>query len=157
MNHSQTTRMPYKAPGRDGIPNCVCTNCRHLLTRLLLPLFRATFNLKYSTTHKPGKIREPWSYVSQARTTTAPKAYRLIVLLNVMSKLLSACVAERINTLAESHHLLPDHHFGDQTGRTTTDSMHAITSFIKKAWRAGKCLMSQVPSRMLTRPCLPTA
>lgn len=127
---------PYKAPGPDGIPNCVYMQCRDLLVPILIPLFRATFTLNYY----PQAWRESTTVVlrkPEKPDYSVPKAYRPIALLNVISKLLSACVAENLNRLAERWDLLPDNHFGGRRGRTTTDSMHTLTSFIKDAWRAG--------------------
>ncbi|QRV77059.1 Reverse transcriptase from transposon X-element protein [Ceratobasidium sp. AG-Ba] len=119
---------PYKAPGPDGIPNCVFTNCADILVPLLVPLYRATFTLKYY----PQAWRESVTVIIRKPGKpdySNPKAYRPIALLNVISKLLSA-IAERWN-------LLPEHHFGGRQGRTTSDSMHTLTSFIKNAWRNG--------------------
>jgi hypothetical protein len=53
----------------------------------------------------------------------APKAYRPI--------------ADNLNKLAERWDLLPNNHFGGRRGRTMTDSMHTLTSFIKDAWHLG--------------------
>ncbi|QRV80136.1 Reverse transcriptase from transposon X-element protein [Ceratobasidium sp. AG-Ba] len=127
---------PYKAPGPDGIPNCVYTNCADILVPLLVPLYRATFALKYY----PQAWRESVTVVLRKPGKpdySKPKAYRPIALLNVISKLLSACVAEELNRIAEKWNLLPEHHFGGRQGRTTSDSMHTLTSFIKNAWRNG--------------------
>ncbi|KAF8593378.1 hypothetical protein BDV93DRAFT_418068, partial [Ceratobasidium sp. AG-I] len=38
---------PYKTPGSDGIPNCVYANCSDILVPRLIPLYRATFTLRY--------------------------------------------------------------------------------------------------------------
>ncbi|KAF8750374.1 Reverse transcriptase (RNA-dependent DNA polymerase) [Rhizoctonia solani] len=128
---------PNKAPGPDGIPNCVFVNNAAALVPHLLPIYQATFRLKYypetwkksATTvlQKPGRP-----------DYTVTKAYRPIALLNVISKILSACVANRLNTIVETHNLLPAHHFGGRAGRTTTDSMHLLHKFVKDAWRRKK-------------------
>ncbi|QRV80507.1 RNA-directed DNA polymerase from mobile element jockey [Ceratobasidium sp. AG-Ba] len=127
---------PYKAPGPDGIPNCIFTNCADILVPLLVPLYRATFTLK----HYPQAWRESVTVIIRKPGKpdySNPKAYRPIALLNVISKLLSACVAEELNRIAERWNLLPEHHFGGRQGRTTSDSMHTLSSFIKNAWRNG--------------------
>lgn len=125
---------PYKTPGPDGIPNCVFKECRKTLVHWLIPLFQATFNLNYY----PEQWKESTTIVLRkgGKTDyTIPKAYRPIALLNVISKLLSACVADSLNTLVEKHDLLPQHHFGGRRGHSTSDAMQVITSFIKDAWR----------------------
>ena len=96
-------------------------------------LFRATFSLSFfpdewltSKTvviHKPG--RPDYS---------APKAYCPIALLDTMSKILSACVAEDLSWIATKHSLLPSTHFRGLPGHATTDSLHLITTFIHDAW-----------------------
>jgi hypothetical protein len=129
---------PFKAPGPDGIPNCVFKQCRDLLIRHLLPMYRATFKLR----HYPADWKASTTIVlrkPERPDYTATKAYRPIALLNVISKILSACVANDLNKIAEKHRLLPDHHFGGRAGRTTTDSMHTLTSYIKDAWSARCC------------------
>jgi Reverse transcriptase (RNA-dependent DNA polymerase) len=67
-----------------------------------------------------------------------PKAYRPIVLINTMWKVLTAILAEQLTFFAEKHQLLPSHHFGGCPGRTTTDAMHLLTYKIRGAWRNGK-------------------
>ncbi|KAJ1299357.1 hypothetical protein OPQ81_011877 [Rhizoctonia solani] len=128
---------PHKAPGPDGLPACVYINSIDLLDKHLLPVFRASLRLGIYPTEwcksrtvvlrKPGK---PDYCVA--------KAYRPIALLNVVSKILSSCVADRLNNLAEKHGWLPDHHFGGRPGRTTTDALHLITKTIKDAWASRK-------------------
>ncbi|KAF8703185.1 Reverse transcriptase (RNA-dependent DNA polymerase), partial [Rhizoctonia solani] len=108
---------PNKAPGPDGIPNCVFVNNAAALVPHLLPIYQATF-------WRPDYM--------------VTKAYRPIALLNVISKILSACVANRLNTIVETHDLLPAHHFGGRAGRTTTNLMHLLHKFVKDAWRRKK-------------------
>jgi hypothetical protein len=67
-----------------------------------------------------------------------PKAYRPIVLLNTMWKVLTAIIANHISFLTEEHQLLPVKHFGGRPGCTTVDALHLLTYKIKEAWRSGK-------------------
>jgi ribonuclease HI len=64
-----------------------------------------------------------------------PKAYRPIALLNTMSKVLTALMAELMSYYTETYQLLPAHHFGGRPGRTTSDTVHLLTHKIKDAWR----------------------
>ncbi|EUC61565.1 reverse transcriptase from transposon X-element protein, putative [Rhizoctonia solani AG-3 Rhs1AP] len=126
-----------KAPGPDGIPNCIFLNNASTLVPHLLPIFRATFRLE----HYPEAWKESSTVVLRKPGRpdyTITKAYRPIALLNVMSKILSSCIANRLNCLVESRNLLPAHHFGGRAGRNTTDSMHLLHKFVKDAWRRKK-------------------
>ena len=125
---------PYKAPGPDGIPNIILTKCANALVDRLYYIYRAILELgiyyapwKISTTvvlRKPGKPRYD-----------NPKAYRPIALLNTMSKVLTAIMADIMTYYTEAHHLLPAHHFGGRPGRTTTDAVHLLVHKIKDSWR----------------------
>ncbi|QRV76906.1 Reverse transcriptase from transposon X-element protein [Ceratobasidium sp. AG-Ba] len=124
---------PHKAPGPDGIPACVYREAVDLLAG---PLHRI-----YSASLRTGNYPAEWRH---SRTVvlrkpgkpdyTVAKAYRPIALLNVVGKILSACVAKRLNTLAEMHGWLPAHHFGGRPGRTTTDALHLLVKKVKDAW-----------------------
>jgi hypothetical protein len=67
-----------------------------------------------------------------------PKAYRPIVLLNTMWKVITAIVANQLTYITEKHQLLLANHFGGRPGRTTMDAMYLLTHQIKKSWRVGK-------------------
>ena len=124
---------PYKAPGPDGIPNIVLTKCTNVLVDRLYYIYKAILEL--------GVYYEPW------RTSTTVvlckpgkprydtlKAYRPIALLNTMSKVLTALVADLMTFYTEMHQLLPAHHFGGRPRRTTTDAVHLLIHKIKDAW-----------------------
>ena len=125
---------PYKAPGPDGIPNIVLTKCADTLIDHLYHIYKAI--LDYSLYYAPWKLsttvvlRKP----GKPRYDT-PKAYRPIALLNTMSKVLTALMAELMTYYTETHQLLPDHHFGGRPGRTTSDAVHLLVHKIKDAWR----------------------
>ena len=132
--HRAISRLaPYKAPGPNGISNIVFKNCSDLLVPWMGHFFRATFELKFFPnewlTSKTVVIRKPGR-----PDYSAPKAYRPIALLDTMSKILSACVAEDLTWITTQHNLLPRTHFGGLPGRPTTDSLHLLTKFVHDAW-----------------------
>ena len=68
----------------------------------------------------------------------SPSAWRLIVLLDGMARLLNSCQTEDIITMCEKYDILPANHFGARPGRTTTDSIHMLTKTVKNAWHKGQ-------------------
>jgi ribonuclease HI len=56
----------------------------------------------------------------------------------VVSKILSACIAKRLTSLADEFEWLPEHHFGGRKGRNTTDALHLLVKTVKDAWARGK-------------------
>lgn len=135
--HAIRSMKPNKAPGPDGLPACVYIQGISLLVEHLLPIFRASFHL--------GIYPREWKHSKTAvlRKAGKPdygmaKAYRPIALLNVVSKILSTVIANRLNTLAMDHNWIPAHHFGGQPGRTTSDALHLLTKTVKDAWARGQ-------------------
>jgi hypothetical protein len=128
---------PYKAPGPDGITNIVLTKCADLLVDRLLHIYTAIYDRKL--------YYEPWKNFTTIvlqkpgkASYDIPKAYRPIVLINTLWKILMAILADQLTHFAEKHRLLPNHHFGGRPRRTTTDAMHLLTYKIKGAWRKGQ-------------------
>jgi hypothetical protein len=127
--------------GPDGIPNIVLTKCADTLMDRLFYIYKAILDLgvyydlwKLSTTvvlRKPSKPKY-----------NVPKAYRPIALLNTLSKVLTALMAELMTYYTETHQLLPAHHFGGRPGRTTSDAIHLLVHKIKDSWR--KCQVTAV-------------
>lgn len=125
---------PYKATGPLDHSNSLFTHCREDLVPHLTQIFRASLELNYYpdqwkvyTTivlRKPGKP-----------DYSLPKAYRPVALLDSMAKILSACVAEDLVSIAERHGLFPANHFGGRPGRATNDSLMLSTQWIYEKWR----------------------
>ena len=55
--------------------------------------------------------------------------------MDVIAKLLSACVKEIWGFHTEHLNLLPRSQYGGRKGRTATDAVHSLVSFTKNAWR----------------------
>ena len=124
---------PYRAPGLNNISNSVLTHCIDLLVKFLGPIYRTTFQLN----HYPEKWKRFNTAVLRKQGKpdyTIPEAYRPIALLNVLAKLLSACVKEALEYHTDQLKLLPNRQFA-RPGCTTTDSLHLLVDFVKSAWR----------------------
>ena len=129
-----TRLSPYKATGTDDIPNIVLIQSADLLMPYLLQIYRVILEL--------GVYMSRWTEIITCvlRNPRKPrydilKAYRPIMLLNTMAKLLSSIIAEEISHLTEKYHLLPGMHFGSRPKCMTTDSLHLLTDMVKVAWR----------------------
>ena len=124
---------PLKAPGPNGMCNIAFIRCADQLVPWMGHLFRATFSLSVFPnewlTSKTVVICKPGR-----PDYSAPKAYHPIVLLDTMSKILSACIAEDIAWIANKLLLLPLTHFSGLPGHATTDSLHLLMKFIHDAW-----------------------
>jgi hypothetical protein len=68
---------------------------------------------------------------------TQAKSYHPIALLNTLTKVMSAVIADALSYIAEQHHLLPQQHFGGRPGHTTTDALQYAITRIKDAWAQG--------------------
>ncbi|GBE85933.1 hypothetical protein SCP_0804570 [Sparassis crispa] len=127
----------HRAPGPDSAPNEVYKHCIALLLPHLGRLFRGTFNLQVYPTE--WKTSNTVALQKPGRPDySVAKSYRPIVLLNCISKILSACVANILVYKSEAHNLLARNHFGGHPGRRTTDSLHLLVKSVKDAWRQGK-------------------
>jgi hypothetical protein len=67
-----------------------------------------------------------------------PGAWRLIVLLNTIGKLIKAVIAKRIQEAVEQHHLLPDTQIGARTKRSTETALELLTKQVQTVWKSPK-------------------
>jgi hypothetical protein len=77
---------------------------------------------------------------------TVPKAYRLIALLNTISKITDAILARRLSYLVETYYILLNTHIGSRKLRSTEHALYLIIKRIYKAWNTGR---SKVASLLL--------
>ena len=128
---------PLKAPGPDGLPNLVLQATADVIVGHLTGVFNQSLHIGYCPAHfrssttvvlrKPGKDNY-----------TLPKAYRPIVLLNTIGKIMDAVMARRLSYLVETYHVLPDTHIGGRRMRSTEHALHLIIERIYKAWNTGR-------------------
>ena len=128
---------PYKASGLSDVVNVVLIKCVDQLVPYLGPIFRATFSLHIY----PDMWKEFKMVVLRKSGKTdymIPNAYWPIALLDVITKVLSACVKETLEYHTEKHQLLPQLQFAGWPGRSAMDSIHILVNFIMDAWRRKK-------------------
>ena len=124
---------PLKAPGPDGIVNKVLQTGAPQLTAHLKRIFNQSLHLGYCPAH----FRESTTVVLRKPDKddyTAPKSYRPIALMNTIGKIMDAVIAQRLNYIAETYHVLPSTHMGGRKMRSTEYALHIVTNKIYEAW-----------------------
>lgn len=102
---------PHKAPGPNGLGNSIYKHCERLLTPYLGPIFRVTFNVQ----HYLEQWKESSTIVLRKPNKpdyTKVKAYRPIVLLDTMSKILTSCITRELTYNSIKHNTLAINQYG---------------------------------------------
>src|SRR5437016_4399980 len=123
-----------KAPGPDGILNGVL----HLAVKPLVPALHRLFNdclclgycLKHFRQQSMVAIRKPGK-----GDYTLVKSYRLVALLNTISKALESILAKRLGYLADIFGLLPKTHFEGRAAMSAEQAIHLLLEKIYSAWQ----------------------
>jgi hypothetical protein len=130
----------FKVPGPDGIPNIVLIKCSKILFDRLWPIFTVIVN--------KGWYYAPWKMFTTIVLQNPskprydiPKAYRPIVLLNMLSKALTAIITKQLTFYSEKPQILPLQHYSRRLAQTTTDAMHLLTHKIKNAWHKKQVIL----------------
>ena len=112
----------WKAPGIDDLPAIVWQKLWPVVKESVFHIFNWLLSIgRQPRAFKVAKIiplRKP-----NKADYVQPGAYRPISLLSTLGKALESVVAERISCLAETHHLLPQNHFGARKCRSTTQAL----------------------------------
>ena len=125
------------APGEDGLPTLVWKNVWKYVSHLVIQIFTASINLG----HYPKKWKTARTVVLRKPGKPdylIPGAYRPILLLNTLGKLLEAVIARRLSYYAEIYGLLPDTQFGGRPSRTTEQALLVLANAIDRAWLRNK-------------------
>lgn len=67
-----------------------------------------------------------------------PRAYRLITLLECLSKVLERIIAKRLTFLAGKHNLIPTSQFGGRSNSSTNDAIITFVNDVQAAWNHSK-------------------
>lgn len=127
---------PNKAPGPDGISFAILQQAIGSIPDAFLELYAALLNIGYHP--KPWRVgtgiilRKP-----NKPDYSAPKAYRVISLLNCLGKLMEKVLAKRLSFLAESTDLLMDSQVGGRLGKSAVDAALALTTHIQMFRKPG--------------------
>ena len=124
-----------KAPGPDGISNCILHLAFPHILPQLLPLYNQCLKsgihlktFKHSITvvlWKPNK-----------GDYRLAKAYRPVALSNTLGKAMESVMARRMSWMAETYQLLPRTLLGGQKGVSTEHAVHTFMEVIQRAWNS---------------------
>jgi hypothetical protein len=136
---------PWKATEKDNTPEGLLKACGKPLYRILAALITSSFKAAYfPRCFKTAKIillPKPNKTTAQKST---PGAWRLISLLNSLSKIVEATFARRITNAVEAEHLLPDGQMGNRFNRSTDLAVRIMVEIATKARkRVGIALLLQ--------------
>ena len=133
------TSAPNKAAGPDGIPFSVL--------QILYGIYPEYFNRLYAQLLQYGYHPKCWRTATGAILRkpnkpdySAPKAYRIIALLNCLGKTAEKIMARRVAFYAEEYDLLHSEQMGGRPKRSATDAALALTHDIESANRRGNIL-----------------
>jgi hypothetical protein len=128
----------WKAFGENNISIGLFKACGKLLHKTLAALVTSSFNAAYFPRRfKIAKVTilpKPNKIIAQKAT---PGAWRPILLLNIVGKVVKAAFARRITDIAEAKYLLSDGQMGNRRGRSTDLAIKMIIEAATEARKNG--------------------
>ncbi|GAA5836146.1 hypothetical protein JCM5353_002632 [Sporobolomyces roseus] len=135
------TMKPSKASGLSNIPISILRSLWPDLQHRLSSIFRACLRLGYH----PLKWRSYLGIVlrkPQKDNYSLPKSYRLIAILETMSKVLETAVEKQMRWELEKDGKLAKMHFGGRKGRGVEDAVMWLLSKVKDCWQDDKVVLA---------------
>jgi hypothetical protein len=128
----------WKAFGKDNIFTGLFKACGKFLYKILAALVISSFNAAYFFRRfKVAKVTvlpKPNKIIAQKAT---PGAWRPILLLNTVGKVVEAAFARRITNVAEAKHLLSNGQMGNKRGRSTDLAVRMVIEAVIEARKNG--------------------
>ncbi|KAJ5117317.1 hypothetical protein N7448_010949 [Penicillium atrosanguineum] len=129
----------WKVPGEDGLPAIVWKMTWPVVKHGVLELFQASV--------EEGTLPEQWRHAKiiplkkpNKENYTIAKAWRPILLLATLGRVLESVIAERISHAVETYGLLPTSHFGARKQRSAEQALLLFQEQIYVAWRGRRVL-----------------
>jgi len=119
-----------KAPGPDGVPNELLTNCRETLFSWLLSFVNAC--LANNLIPKMWRRASVVAILKPGMPSSSPESYRPISLLCSSCKLFERLILNRINPIIDP--LLPTEQAGFRKNRSTADQVCRLTQSVELAF-----------------------
>jgi hypothetical protein len=101
---------------------------------LVINSFNAAYFLRRFKIAKVTVLLKPNKIIAQKATLGA---WRPILLLNTVGKVVEAAFARRITNVAEAKHLLSDEQMGNRRGRLTDLAIKMVIKAAIEAWKSG--------------------
>jgi hypothetical protein len=128
----------WKAPEEDNIFTGLLKACGKLLHKTFAALVTSSFNVIYFPRRfKVAKVTVLPKLNKIITQKATPGAWRLILLLNTIGKIVEAAFARRITNVAEAKHLLSDGQMGNRRERSTDLAVRMIIKAVTKARKSG--------------------
>jgi hypothetical protein len=137
MSSLLRARKLYNIPGNDYIPNGFLRAIGPKLAEAVAQLVNICWVLEYFLVRFK-ETRTVVLYKPGKSLYSDPGAWRLIVLLNIIGKLIESLVTKRLSRTVEKYKLLPDTQIRTRSGRSTKTALELLTSQVKIIWGSGK-------------------
>jgi hypothetical protein len=128
----------WKASEKDNIFTGLFKACGKLLYKTFAALVTSSFNAAYFPRRfkiaKVTVLPKPNKIIAQKAT---PGAWRPILLLNTIGKVVKVAFARRITNVAEAKHLLSDGQMGNRRGRSTDLAIRMVIEAATEARKNG--------------------
>jgi hypothetical protein len=128
----------WKTPEKDNIPTGLLKACGKFLHKTLIALVISSFNAAYFPRRfKIAKITVLLKSNKTIAQKTTPKAWRPILLLNIIGKIVATAFARRITNVAEAKDLLPNGQISNKQERLTDLAIRIIIKTATEARKSG--------------------
>lgn len=135
LRHAVFSQNNNKSPGTDYLPAEIFKSSYELIEPLLLKLFNTIFTSgNYPTSWGEGIITP----IFKGGNIDDCKNYRGITLTNIIAKIYSQLLLNRLTKWSIEHETISDNQFGFQKGKSTSDCIFILHSLIYKTLKQHK-------------------
>ncbi|MES9880358.1 MAG: reverse transcriptase family protein [Sedimenticola sp.] len=126
-----------KCPGIDNLNAELFKSSYDIISTFLLKLYNLIFN--------SGEFPSSWGDgmivpIFKGGKSNEAKNYRAITLINLLGKIYSQILLNRVTKWSEKHKVISNNQFGFQKGKSTVDAIFILHSIITKTLSSGKKL-----------------
>ncbi|CAD6927641.1 unnamed protein product [Tilletia controversa] len=129
------------SPSRTADPHGVTTLVLKKVWHVILPLFSNIVAAGMRLGHYPPVFKSAHTLVLRKPRRgdySLPSSWRPIDLISRLGLVWDSALTARLSFLAETHHLLPNSHFGGRPARSTADALVCMEERVFDEWRRGR-------------------